>query len=100
MSGAALGGRCNIHASRTQYAPSTRQDSDPTQDDRGRRWRYKGVHAGRARTNFLALSGACTGPCAFVCIGAPANAGGSCPVPGCRPARAAACYWWSVARRP
>jgi hypothetical protein len=27
----ALGGRCNIHASKTQYTPSTRQDSDPAQ---------------------------------------------------------------------
>jgi hypothetical protein len=27
----ALGGRCNFHASRVRYAPSIRQDSDPTQ---------------------------------------------------------------------
>jgi len=33
-SGTALGGRCDVHASRTQYTPSTRQDSDPAQDRR------------------------------------------------------------------
>jgi len=33
-----------VHASRTQYTPSTRQDSDPTQDHRDRHWRDHGRH--------------------------------------------------------
>jgi hypothetical protein len=48
-SGTALGGRCKIHASRTRYTPSTRQDSDPTQDHRDRRWRDHGRHPVGAR---------------------------------------------------
>jgi hypothetical protein len=43
-SGTALSGRCKIHASRTRYTPSTRQDSDPTQDHRDRRWRDHDRH--------------------------------------------------------
>jgi hypothetical protein len=48
-SGTALGGRCNAHASSAQYTPSTRQDSDRTQDHRDRRWRDHGRHPLRAR---------------------------------------------------
>ena len=48
-SGTALGGRCNVHASRTQNTPSTRQDNDPTQDHRDRRWRDHGRHPVGAR---------------------------------------------------
>ena len=48
-SGTALGGRCNVHASRTQNTPSTRQDNDPTQDHRDRRWRDHDRHPVGAR---------------------------------------------------
>jgi len=48
-SGTTLGGRCSINASRTQYTPSTRQDSAPTQDHRDRRRRDHGRHPVGAR---------------------------------------------------
>jgi hypothetical protein len=43
-SGTALGGRCSVHASSARCTSSTRQDSDPTQDHRDRRWREHGRH--------------------------------------------------------
>jgi hypothetical protein len=43
-SGTALGGRCNLDASRTHYTPSTRQDNNPTQDQRDHRKHDHGRH--------------------------------------------------------